>query len=214
MIEVVKKWLKNPFQQFAIRFLGAPPESDPVWQDPEVKKKVRTANIFLLWGPLALLVLILILGLLLNLVIPVVCHAFAIRTSPPIQMSGFVCECNFENCICKQGEITLTLVYNPQRKAEWEAWALRNMRKNIFGQWEEPLCQEYCVAYISDVVHVKLPYLSFSTLESAERAASLSLKKSMSITEKASSMISAVLQSVGIKTESDENMNLVREKLF
>jgi len=200
------KWLKNPFKHLAIRFLGAPPEEHSDWQDPEVKRQVKRLNIYI-WSGLVFLILALIL-LVSSLLSAKSAFSFSVQTEPVPVIAGFGCRCSLAECACSQGDISVSVTFNPEKMANWEKYADRDP---IFGV---RVCGSGCINQMGVVTSIRLPYLSYTDVEAAEKAAALSLKKSMSLSERASSLVSAMLEALGLKTESNEELNLIREKML
>lgn len=126
-------------------------------------------------------------------------YGFSIRTNPPLQLSGFSCSCSLSECTCKQGT------------AEVGVWLNLNLDFDRYLTGPQKACQEWCLAYVGEPVTAKLP-ISTDIAETAQASASKTIKKTMTLTEKAALTAQSVLEGLGVTGGADEGMAVVREK--
>lgn len=129
------------------------------------------------------------LVLLFSFFLTGVVYGFAIQTEPPINISGFVCQCSFDACLCSQGDIKISVDLT-ERRSEWMKYAYvhRFMGETFYT------CGSYCVDNIGKVTHVSLPFLSLENLRTSALRAEYVKKKSMTFTDRVTNVISDLFQ--------------------
>ena len=116
-----------------------------------------------------------------------------IRTEPPIQIHSFTCDCSLSSCTCRLGDIQLAV---------------------DLSKVPDVFCQEACVGFYGNVVNVNLPFLKIEVLEESQRRASALFKKNFTLSEKVSYSVNSLLAKVGLGTESDKTMQVLKEKMI
>lgn len=133
--------------------------------------------------------------------------SFSIRTNPPLSLNGFTCECSISACECSQGSLKFSVNLDTPKKASWEKFA----SKSFFG---DSICAEPCINYIGEITYVELPFWKLETLESAEKTASLSVKKTMNFSQKADYLLKILKDFFGISQSADSEFSLLKEKML
>lgn len=133
--------------------------------------------------------------------------SFSIRTNPPLNLNGFTCECSISACECSQGSLKFSVNLDTPRKASWKKFA----SKSFFG---DLICAEPCINYVGEITYVELPFLKLETLESAEKTASLSVKKTMNFSQKADYLLKILKDFFGISQSADSEFSLLKEKML
>ncbi|MGC9059350.1 MAG: hypothetical protein ACP5H3_03035, partial [Candidatus Aenigmatarchaeota archaeon] len=75
-------------------------------------------------------------------------------------------------------------------------------------------CENDCVSFYGDVVNVNLPFMKVEVLEESQKRASVLFKKNLTLSEKISYSISSILSKIGLGTESDKTMQILKEKMI
>jgi hypothetical protein len=112
-------------------------------------------------------------------------------------LDSFNCDCYWGGCSCKLGEIEIT-AQTPNYESCY--------RKHT----ADP---RICIIDYAEVIHVKLPFLKFETLEESHKRATTLLKKELTFSEKASYFMNSLFGKTGLGTESDKFMQILKEKL-
>ncbi|MGC8766792.1 MAG: hypothetical protein ACP5QP_03745 [Brevinematia bacterium] len=121
------------------------------------------------------------------------CYPASIRTDPPIRIHSFVCDCNIGSCKCSLGDIQLAV----------------DLSKVPDGS----SCENECVAFYGEVVNVNLPFFKLDALEESQRKASTLFKKNLTLSEKVSYSVNSLLAKIGLGTEADKTMQVLKEKM-
>lgn len=140
-----------------------------------------------------------------TLVIPGVLFAFAIQSDPPIPLNGFSCSCTLTECSCRQGASEVGVWLN--KSLDFDKY----LSCRAFLGEKQCVCGMMCLNFIGEVVTARLP-ISLDMAETAQRQASQTLKKTMTLTEKAAATIQNVLEGLGISTAGDESRAVVHER--
>ncbi len=75
-----------------------------------------------------------------------------------------------------------------------------------------PTCSSGCIGALGEVVTVSLPFLKIENIEQAEKKASMTIRKSMSLSEKILHSLKSLFSGIGAGTESDSLLQMVKEK--
>ena len=118
--------------------------------------------------------------LLLSALIATQAFGFSIQTNPPISLAGFTCNCGLDACDCRQGDISISLNLNTDRRDQWLSYA----NCSVWMGEVYCTCSDTCVDMISQVSSIRLPYLSLETTQSAVRQASTAVRKTSSWTKR------------------------------
>ncbi len=127
---------------------------------------------------------------------------FSVRTNPPPSLGKLKCDCSaVTSCTCTLGGIQVGVVLD-------ESEFSRMYDIGPLG----PTCSSGCIGALGEVVTVSLPFFKVENIEQAEKKASMTIRKSMSLSEKIVNSIKAMFSGVGGGTESDSLLQMVKEK--